>query len=60
MLLRALSVPIDDNDSDHLGRDGQEGDSTSEDSRPVEGMGNSMQGNGIRLGNDIHKGSLLL
>ena len=53
-------MPIDDNDSDHLGRDGQEGDSTSEDGRPDESMGNSMQGNGIRLGSDIHKGNLLL
>jgi len=59
MLLGAPSVPIDDNGSDHLGRDGQDSDSTSEDGRPVEGMGNSMQGNEIRLGGGIHKGSLL-
>ena len=59
MLLSAPSVPIDDNDSDHLGRDGQEGDSTSEDGIPVEGMGNSMQGDRIRS-SDIHKDNLLL
>ncbi len=59
MLLSVPSVPTDDNDSGHLCRDDQEGDSTSEDGRPVEGMGNSMQGDGIR-GSDIHKDSLLL
>ena len=32
MLLWAPSVPIDDSDNDHLGRDGQHCDSRSEDS----------------------------
>ena len=56
MLLRGLSVPIDDNDSDHLCHDGQRCDSIGEESTPVDGMVDSVQGNGIRQGSDIHRG----
>ena len=49
-------MPIDDNDSDHLGCDGLNSDSTGEDSRPVEGMGNPIQGNRIQQGSHIHNG----
>ena len=49
-------MPIDDNDSDHLCRDGQRCDSIGEESTPVDGMVDSVQGNGIRQGSDIHRG----